>query len=906
LERTRTISRDAALPPMLDAGALRAGTRIGRYAILECIGRGGMAVVYRARDQDLQRTVALKIVLNPEGRAPTPRGQARMLREARASASVTHPNVVTVYDVGQHDDFVYIAMELMPGSLAQWLEAEERPWRHVLAVFIEAGRGLVAAHDAGLVHRDFKAANVLLAPGHSSKMIGHPKVADFGLALPVHEPASHSAEDASTDPPWTGQASITRLTATGTWVGTPGYMAPEQFTCGELDPRADQFSYCVALYRALYRQAPFFGRTADGLRRAAASGDVRPPPGDTPVPRWVQSAILRGLAAEPGDRWPTMTSLLRRLESGGRRRRRRLGLVSIGGAAALWGLVGGNHEDGRCRDDPQALVVVWNDRQGDEIERALAGTGSEFVRETRARFRSDLAAFSGRWKGVHRELCEGRHSAIDLDAAMACLGDQLAEASIVVDGLRTGERAEVARAAERLRILPAPALCLDPEHLARRVEPPPFELQARVESVRSRLRDAARLRETGQPRAAEGPARSAVAEANEIGYAPLRAAAHLELGRLEIELARPQDGVRSLEAAYAAAADAGDGTTLREAALGLVRVTAAELSQPDAALRWARFARAEVERSGDDPSAHADVLAAKVSVYLVTGRYDDAIEHAEHVLQIREAELDGDDPRIADAHVQLGIAALRAGDNEMADEQLTWALELQEQVLGPDHPRVAHTLNALGVIHGDSRGQKMRAIELYERALQILERAYGPSHPRLANPLQNLGNQLVGIDGIRANHSMERALALREEEWGPDHPALAGIHVALGNTFHALRRFDHAERHYRHALRLAESATGEQPALPLFALAWNYRDQGDFDRAIEYAEAGMARAPHDPDMTPLPHARARGLAGQLLWQSGRDRTRGAALGREACAQLEALGANHVLDLACHWLPASDD
>ena len=180
-EQTRTIEGDAETPIALDADSLPEGTQIGRYRIEKPVGRGGMAMVYRAHDPELGRPVAIKVMLNERGRGTDSFRRARMIREARAAGSIAHPNVVTLYDVGVHDDLVYIAMELLPESLTSWLADAPRPWRQVLARFVAAGRGLQAAHEAGLVHRDFKPSNVLLAAD------GRVKVADFGLACPAIE-----------------------------------------------------------------------------------------------------------------------------------------------------------------------------------------------------------------------------------------------------------------------------------------------------------------------------------------------------------------------------------------------------------------------------------------------------------------------------------------------------------------------------------------------------------------------------------------------------------------------------------------------------------------------------------------------------------------------------------------------
>src|SRR5579862_4327593 len=236
---------DPTLPAHGRAIAVARGATIGRYVILERLGQGGMGVVYRAYDPELDRRIALKLV-RADSRHHLALRQ-RLVREAQAMARVSHANVLTVYDAGTVGDEVFIAMELVDGvTLGRWLRAERRAWRDVIDRFVGAGRGLAAAHAAGLVHRDFKPDNVLVAAS------GAVRVTDFGLARAARE----SDPDAAPSP----SASPSRLTQTGAVLGTPAYMAPEQVRGEAVDARADQFSFCVALYEALWGETPFSGK----------------------------------------------------------------------------------------------------------------------------------------------------------------------------------------------------------------------------------------------------------------------------------------------------------------------------------------------------------------------------------------------------------------------------------------------------------------------------------------------------------------------------------------------------------------------------------------------------------------------------------------------------------------------
>jgi tetratricopeptide (TPR) repeat protein len=285
---------------------LTPGARVGRYAVLDWLGSGGMGVVYSAYDPELNRKVALKVLRNEGGAADRLPIHDVLLREAQAMAQLAHPNVVAVFDVGSVDDRVFIAMELVEGlTLAKWLAAERRTHGEIIATFMAAGSGLAAAHAAGLIHRDFKPDNVLI--GHDGRV----RVTDFGLARPVLcasvETAQRSAEPGhGTSAPQTGLA------------GTLAYMAPEQYLRRTADARADQFSFAVALYEALYGERPF-APLEFATPHAAPSQAVAPP--RSGVPAAMRQALVRALSPDPERRFPTMVELLAALAPRPRRGR---------------------------------------------------------------------------------------------------------------------------------------------------------------------------------------------------------------------------------------------------------------------------------------------------------------------------------------------------------------------------------------------------------------------------------------------------------------------------------------------------------------------------------------------------------------------------------------------------------
>jgi serine/threonine-protein kinase len=279
------------------------GNEVGRYRIERPIGEGGMGVVYLAYDPTLGRRVALKLVRSDAEPAQAQEANARLLREAHALARLNAKNVVQVYDAGTWRGGVFLAMELVEGTtLAEWLGARPRSTREILDVFREAGAGLVAAHDAGLVHRDFKPANVLIARD------GHVKVADFGLTR-WDAPGANAAPYRTEGPAAPGLPP-SGLTAAGIVLGTPAYMAPEQLFGRQTTPKSDQFSFAVALYEALCGTRPYLASTLEELRWKHASGRIEPPRAGSGAPAELQRVLARALSADPERRYPSVRDLL--------------------------------------------------------------------------------------------------------------------------------------------------------------------------------------------------------------------------------------------------------------------------------------------------------------------------------------------------------------------------------------------------------------------------------------------------------------------------------------------------------------------------------------------------------------------------------------------------------------------
>ncbi|MCA9698973.1 MAG: serine/threonine protein kinase, partial [Myxococcales bacterium] len=434
--------------------------RYGRYRVIRPLGEGGMGTVFSAFDDELARPVALK-VLRSTGRGAQA-ARERMTREAQAMAQLSHPNVVQVYDVGVHEGELYIAMELVRGvTLQDWVAElgspieRARRWSQVVALFVQAARGLAAAHAVGLVHRDFKPANVFVSTQKDSGT--SVRVGDFGLAFGDRERLESSGELSPRDADALQLGKD--LTVTGTILGTPAYFSPEQLRGEVLGPASDQFSFCVALHEALLGVRPFTGSTLDELARNLLGG-VRATPGkDVQIPGWLQAVIDRGLAATPEARWPSMDALVDALlDDPAQRRRRRIvagvGVVTIA-AVALGAWVQDRRERAFCTAEGQAIAERWNPARRQEIGEAFVATGAGHADEAWERVAPQLDAWALGWSEAREAAClHGRERADEGLARATCLERRRWQFDSLLDLLTAADRATVFEAADAVAALP--------------------------------------------------------------------------------------------------------------------------------------------------------------------------------------------------------------------------------------------------------------------------------------------------------------------------------------------------------------------------------------------------------------------------------------------------------------------
>ncbi|PCC71974.1 Serine/threonine protein kinase [Nannocystis exedens] len=537
-EQTQSLAGAAGTGPPL-AGNPPLPRQIGRYYPLERLGAGGMGIVYAAYDPDLDRKVALKL-LRPdrtEGHAA-----ARLLREAQAQARISHPHVVQIHDTGLIDGELFLAMEFVRGAdLRTWLARGPHGLEARLQAFLAAGRGLAAAHDAGLVHRDFKPENVMVGDD------GRVRVTDFGLAR------QHDAPD---EPRRGGTALDLVLTASGDQIGTPAYMSPEQHLGLPVDARSDQFSFCVALWEALYGRRPFRGDTPVTTAAAVLKGELLAPPADARVQPAIEAALRRGLSGQPEQRFPDMPALLAALEPKPPRARRRWFFAGVVGLATAGGLalaLTRGPAEAPCSGSATALAGAWDPDRRAALAGALHGTDAP------ARVLAGLDAWAGAWTEGHRDACldhqRGEQSSALLDGRMRCLERRRKALSAAVTALAADPAG--LDAAQMLARLPQPAICGDPDYVLADVPPPEDPALARaVEAVEAQLAGARAHQHGDDLAGALAQAEAAVAEAHRLGHRPLLAEALLTLGTIRMNLNDPYTARADLREALAEAVQA--------------------------------------------------------------------------------------------------------------------------------------------------------------------------------------------------------------------------------------------------------------------------------------------------------------------------------------------------------------
>jgi tetratricopeptide (TPR) repeat protein len=784
---------------------------LGRYEMIEQLGAGGMGVVYRARDRQLGRDVAIKLVL--AGDDPNETLAARLLREAQALAQLSHPNVVAVYDVGRVEGGVFVAMELIAGTAGdEWLREQKRSWREVLRVFRDAARGLAAAHAVGLVHRDFKPANLILGDD------GRVRVLDFGLATQV---VDESAESSGPEAP-TSLLDLA-LTQAGAIVGTPPYMAPEQHLGEPCDPRTDQFNFCAALYRALYGQRPFEGKTYGELKDNVLAGRVRPPPADAAVPGWLREIVMRGLAVEPDRRWPSMDAIIEALSRDPVARRRTLALAAaaialVGTGAAVWYVR--RDPAATCNVGTRDLAGIWDPARTHAVEEAFTQTDKPYAADAYAAVARALDGYTARWIAMRTDACvatrvRGTQSAELFDLRMDCLQRRVDSVRALVDVLASADAALVSRATEAAAGLPTLDACADVVAL-RAPMPRPTDPKAirRVDEAHRALATVRALWEAGRYPEAERRLAPVVTEARALGWRPLEGEALLASARLTDSTGDYAKAAELYKEAAIAAEAGRDDETAALARNGLVWVVGERLGRYAEAREIARDAAAKIERLGRSELLQLDLDQKLATLELEQGNYEEAEQRSRHVLEVREKVLPPDDPTIAAALGDLGDVAVQTVHYDEAIDFYRRALAVAERSVGPAHPMCGTLrINLASALRG--KGNNADALAELRKAREISERALGPEHSQLATIAINTGG--IELDEGRPDEAaaqFRRASEIWTRALGADHPNVGTAQYRLGEVALQQGRTDEAVAAFQHALEIWEAKLGaEHPSL---------------------------------------------------------------------------------------------
>lgn len=770
---------------------LRVGTVVAdTYRVEAELGAGGMGVVVRATDLRLRRQVALKVHTRRRGQP----GLELLRVEARALAHLTHPNVVEVFEIGTHEGRLFIAMEFVDGgTLGAW--QVDRPWREVIEMYLEAGEGLAAAHRAGLVHRDFKPANVLVGRD------GRPRVADFGLVL---DDASlrrvqsllETGPAAAADPIHADSAPFEGLSARAQ-VGTPRYMAPEQAAGHGVDHRADQYALCSALFEALTGDVPMDDMVEFPTR-----------PG---VPTEVWRVLRKGLASKPEQRHETLTDLLEALRRAMRPRNRGLvaTIVGVGGSASLglWFVGVPATPLQQCRHETRARVASWEGPRA-RMESAL---------DDRARvdaFSAQLDAYADQWSSMRQEACEMDRGDRRHDAALRCL-DRSARA---IEDIVAVVSASPPAPSDPIRPLPLPPL--DPCSLERATESSPSPVDpdeaSALDDVLADIEKTNMLIWNGELDAAREVARSTLHRANNLRHRATLVAALLNAGDAALESGHLESSHAYYEQGFYLAQGLGLDHDAAQAGASLIEILQ-DLGDLRAADRWAKHATSSFDRleAGSDPAGEISLLSSIGNLRREQGRYDEALEIQQRILAILPT--DGDEVRRSKSHNSLGATLYAMGRTELAIEHLETALELNDAARGPNHPDNVYPLANLAWILIEAE-ELDRAEPLLDRAIRLLKETTADDAYALATLLSHRGALL----DERGEHEVAllaygEGLEVVKSQLDEDHE-LAGM--LLNNqaaSFEALGRLGQARDAYERAIRVLEQGGNPQDEILVLA-----------------------------------------------------------------------------------------
>ena len=879
--------------------------RFGRFIILEEVGHGGMGSVYSAYDEQLDRKVAIKVLRR--GELLQRDDKPRFLREARALARLSHPNVVTIHDVGEAEGELFLATEFIRGqSLARWLETEQ-PWQVVLEAYIQAGRGLSAAHEAGMVHRDLKPHNIMREDS------GLVKVLDFGLARAVGD-ESHSEDERATAPNSrsdSGSASLSPLTRPGLIMGTPAYMSPEQLRGDAVDARSDQFSFCVALFAGLYGVRPFTGSSLLERLTAIEGRELHALPRSTKVPAEVGRAVLRGLEPNPEERWPSMAALLEVLGRSLSPRRRRWWPLTMVLAVGLGGIALGNEARPEpCTDAPRQLIGVWDQDRRAGVEDAIEGLGASFADQVWTRTEGLLDAYGQDWIAMHTEACEattirGEQSPQMLDSRMDCLRRASIRLKAVVDTLSEGDERTTLNAHELLSSLPPLSRCADTKALAADVEPPLASESAIVEDIRRKNARASALLEAGRADEALVITNEGKSLAKALEYEAVKTELALTEGHALYVLGRKPEAARVLSAALGSAVRWKQWQLIRELAVLSLYCSSGVPGLTEVGQHYWALAEAATL---DEPLDHARARQAFAGLLMNQGELERAQAEFEAARDTLQEALGPTHPDVAQARANLAIVYRHRGEFSRSETELRMALETLVESLGAEHPTAAMARSDLATSLS-RQGKFKEAEEELRLALSLYSAVRDPTDEFVARMRAELG----GIFSNQERHEeaeveLRTAFSLLRDSVEPDAPSFLALRTQLGLALVSSGRYEEAEVEARAVLAAKERqfpAGHLSVARARLTLVYVLTEAKQFSKALPVAELLWAQQEHSTD-APYLRAEACAYLAMTLWEvegPERDRPRARVLAEDVLSSLVASGAGEsevAMELA-RWL-----
>ncbi|MEM7160132.1 MAG: serine/threonine-protein kinase [Myxococcota bacterium] len=744
---------------------------IGRFRLLRRLGQGGMGVVHAAHDPQLDREVALKVLRTTRLDIGDPsRLRRRWLREARALAKVTHPNVVHAYEVGTADDDAYLAMELVEGRTLRDFTVPHGILRaRVIDAYVQAARGLAAAHAVGLVHRDFKPDNVLLAADGSAKVV------DFGLAR-----ASGDGIPTETQVDVDDGDEVTR---TGTILGTPAYMAPEQRRGEAVDARADQYAWCVSLHEALTGQRP-----------TSALDDA----GRDPVLR----VLRRGLAEDPEERFGSMLALVDALQATRRPPQRRWWAAGAIGVLALgvWSLAPRSEapSEPACGRALALHEAAWNDDREARLAEHLRDVVPELADRAVPHVHATFDAHERQWLQLHADTCRPLPLDGPRHETLRCLDSRARLADAIVSALEAAPASQLTHL-DRVLELPSVQDCAQPNRLHQRMPLPEDETRARrVQALRLAITQADLTRRLGDTARAHTALNRLGPSVAEVAFEPLQAELHDALSEMSIQSGDYPRGRSEAQATITVAKRAGVPLLEARGWIKLAMVDGYVERNTDDGHGHLDLAAAAVEQGGGDEKLEVLIEAYRGHVNLGGGRLDEALADYRKALAHEreraaatgtESSLEG---QILDT---IGTVLRRQGKLEQAEAQMKQAHALLLERVGPHHPKTGAALMALGNV-ALQRKDAEAAIDFYERANEALGDAPSEIRPRLLN---NLGQAYQEADRTAdAEKTLRSAVAMLEAQ---DNQTIERAR-ALSSLSRLLRTTDRPEE----ALTLVESA----------------------------------------------------------------------------------------------------